>query len=379
MTRSALTEEDLRALVRGATEGERARAATKICQAVDRPLLSAEDRAEAAEILRIMAADASEMVRAALAVTLKSSPLVPRDLANKLARDLESVALPILNFSPAFTDDDLIELVRVGSPVRQAAMAKRPSISPQVCRSLVRHGNETVVSTLCRNEGAKLDSDGLSEAMAKFERSERVLTAIALRRELPLAVTEKLLTLAGASLRLQILQRHKIPEPVADQIATGTVERATIDLIDQIGREANVRAFVSHLHREHRLTPSLLLRALAHGHMAFFEHGLAELAGIPHHRTWLMIHDSGTLGLRAIYERAGLPSRLYSAFRSGVDAYHSIESDQVANDDKIQTRMLQRFLTQPGGVPSEDVDYLLDRLNVLSPPRELLERTGRLV
>ena len=30
-----------------------------------------------------------------------------------------------------------------------------------------------------------------------------------------------------------------------------------------------------------RLSASLLLRALAHGHMTFFEWGMAELAGVP--------------------------------------------------------------------------------------------------
>ncbi|MFM8755246.1 MAG: hypothetical protein ACKODL_11270 [Phenylobacterium sp.] len=57
-------------------------------------------------------------MRRALAVTLRASPVIPRALALKLAKDVDSVALPILSASPAFTDDDLIEIARLGGPAR---------------------------------------------------------------------------------------------------------------------------------------------------------------------------------------------------------------------------------------------------------------------
>src|SRR6202012_2215076 len=145
------------------------------------------------------------------------------------------------------------------------------------------------------------------------------------RKTLPLAVTERLIDMVGDQVREHLVNNHAISPDLALQIAMGGKERATIDLVDQAGRTPDVKAFAHHLHRAGRLTPSLLLRALAHGHMNFLERGLSELAGGPHHRTLLMVHEAGPLGLRAIYERAGLPTRLFSAFRAGVDTYHSME------------------------------------------------------
>src|SRR5689334_21948453 len=106
-TRSALTEEDIRTLVKGATADERARAARKLCGIIDKTRLSDADRTLAAEILRVMSADAAELVRKALAETLKASNLMPRDVALKLSRDVEAVCLPVLSYSPAFSDQDL--------------------------------------------------------------------------------------------------------------------------------------------------------------------------------------------------------------------------------------------------------------------------------
>jgi uncharacterized protein (DUF2336 family) len=88
-----------------------------------------------------------------------------------------------------------------------------------------------------------------------------------------------------------------------------------------------------------------------------------------------MVHDGGALGLRAIYERAGLPARLFAAFRSGVDTYHSMAFDEGQGDrERFQERMLQRFLTQAPTTPREDVDYLLEKMSRLggevSPARQ---------
>lgn len=369
-TRAALTDEDIRTLLKGATADQRAAAAEKLCRSIERSRLTEDERATAAEILRIMAADAAELVRRALAVTLKASPLLPRDVALKLARDVESVCLPVLAFSPVFSDEDLAEVVRLGGPVRQLAVAKRASLSRTVADALARHGAEKPVAAACANDRADFSEAALQRIVERFEESERVLAAVAYRRVLPLAVSERLITLVSGQVREQLVSRHAIAPEAAMEIAFGAAERATIDLVEEAGRTTDVRSFVAHLHEQQKLTPSLLLRALAQGHTTFFEWAVAALAGVPHHRTWLMIHDAGPLGLKAIYERAGLPARLFAAFRAAVDTYHSMEFDGGARDrERFQQKMLQRFLTQGSPAAREDVDYLLEKMDRVS--REL--------
>ncbi|MBS0361980.1 MAG: DUF2336 domain-containing protein [Proteobacteria bacterium] len=366
-THSALTEEDIRTLVKGATADLRAAAAYKLCRTIDGTPLSARDRETAAEILRVMAADAAELVRRALAVTLKHSPLVPRDVALKLARDVETVSLPMLNWSPVFTDADLVDIVRLGGPVRQLAIARRPRLSTTVTDAIAEHGGERAVTAACANDNADFAEGALQQVMARFESHEKVLAAVAYRNALPLSVAEKLVTLVSDQLRDHLISHHNISPQLALTVASGAAERAITDLVDEAGRTADVKAFCAHLADEQRLTASLLLRALAQGQMTFFEWGVAELAQVPHHRTWLMIHDAGPLGLRAIYERAGLPARLFPAFRAAVDTYHALEFDGGARDlERFQERMLQRFLTQPAQAAREDVDYLLDKMDRIS-------------
>ncbi len=367
VVRAALTDEDLRTLVKGATADERALAAHKLCRAIDRESLPAEELAKAQEILRMMARDATDLVRRAMAVTLKSSPLLPRDVAMRLARDLDTIAMPVLNFSPVFADEDLIEIAKRGGPVRQVAIAKRPILNEAVAGTLVEVGCEEAVRLVCANDNAALNAKSMQRAMERFDESADVLNAIAYRKALPLAVTEKLINMVTDTIRQHLIEHHALPPEMALQIAAGGGERATLDLLDQAGKSEDIGAFVSHLKRSGRLSGSLLLRGLAQGHMAFLEWGIAELAGVPHHRTWLMIHDAGPLGLKAIYERAGLPMRLFPAFRAGVDTYHSMTLDGAPRDrERFQERMLQRFLTLPQTVARDDIDYLLDKMDRLA-------------
>ena len=88
------------------------------------------------------------------------------------------------------------------------------------------------------------------------------------------------------------------------------------------------------------------------------------MAGTPHQRAWLMVHDAGPLGLKAIYDRAGLPPRLFQAFRAGVDTWRQLQSEGAdTTGEAFREQMLQRFLTQRPNAPREDLAYLMERLD----------------
>lgn len=367
--RARLTEIDIRRLIQSADEDERAAAAHKLCRSMDRAELDDEDRAAAQKILRLMANDAAELVRRALAVTLKASDLIPRDVARRLAADVDSVALPLINFSPVFTDADLIEIVQAGSAVRQVAVASRPSVARDVAAALAEVGSEQAVRTLAANDNADIAEAALGRCVDRFGASGEVVAALAYRQVLPLSVSERLIELASDAVREHLVTRHAVAPETAIRLATFARERATVDLIDQASAHADIPAFVANLNARRALTGSLLLRALARGQMGLFEHGLAELAGTPHQRAWLMVHDAGPLGLKAIYDRAGLPPRLFQAFRAGVDTWRVLQAEGAdTSGDDFRQRMLERFLTQRPNAPREDLAYLMERLDQAPAP-----------
>ncbi|MDO1558293.1 DUF2336 domain-containing protein [Brevundimonas sp. 2R-24] len=365
IARARLTDADIRRLVKSDDEDERAAAAHKLCRRIDRAELGEEERAAAQKILRVLAEDAAEMVRRALAVTLKCSDLLPRDVALRLARDVDAVALPVIAFSPVFTDEDLLDLVRSGAEARQVAVAGRPRVSRDVATGIADMACAAAVRTLCANDNADLSEPAMGRALDRFADRSEIVSAMAYRQVLPVSITERLVELASEAVREHLVTRHALAPETAIRLATAARERATVDLIDQAAAAQDLAKFCASLSARKALSASLLLRALARGCMPFVEHGLAELSGVAHHRAWLMVHDAGPLGLRAIYDRAGLPPRLFAAFRAGVDTWRDLHAEAGASLDReqFQERMLERYLTSAVGGSREDVAYLLERLD----------------
>ncbi len=362
--RANLTDSDIRTLIKGPTLEDRAQAAHKICRCIDEAELSPEERAHAQGIMQVMAADAAILVRRALAVALKNSPKLPREVANQLARDVDTIALPIVLNSPSLTDADLIEIVRACPPNKQIAVASRDSLSTTVTGAIAQFAVQEAVGRALANDNATFDEDGLETTLTRFAGVSTITATMVHRNELPLAITEKLVSLVAGEAFDYLVNNHELPPQVAIDLAMGARERVTIDIVEQAARQNDVGRFVQQLNLNGRLNPSLLMRGLCLGHIEFVEHAMAELAGMPHQRMWLLIHDSGPLGLKAGFDRAGLPPRLFPSFRAAVDVYHSIEREGSSLDRiTFRKRMLERTLTLFQSVPKDDLDYLFEKLD----------------
>jgi uncharacterized protein (DUF2336 family) len=370
--RANLTDSDIRTLIKGPTDEDRAHAAHKICRCIDEAELSAEERAHAESIIAIMAQDAAVLVRRALSVALKNSPKLPREVANRLARDIETIALPVILNSPMLSDADLVEIVRSCPPAKQLAVASRETLSTSVTGALAAFAAPEAVQRALANDNAAFDVEGLDTALERFSDVSSITAAMVHRNELPLAITEKLVSLVAGEVFDHLVNNHELPPQIAIDLAMGARERVTIDIVEQAARQQDIGRFVQQLNLNGRLSPSLLMRGLCLGHIEFVEHAMAELAGMAHANIWLMIHDSGPFGLKAAFDRAGLPPRLFPSFRAAIDVYHSVEREGAATDRiTFRKRMLERTLTLFQSVPKDDLDYLFEKLDAtgLQPDR----------
>lgn len=369
--RSSLTQDDIRRLVRGDSPEARANAAHKICRRIDTMEMSEGDKESARQVLDLMCNDTAVLVRRALAVTLRNSPKLPRDIALKLARDVDAIAVPVLKNSPVITDEDLVEIVLAGAAEKQVAIAQRASLGEGLTEVIALYAAKPAVEACTLNEGATFSDDAFAGLLKRFANDNEIKGALVSRNALPIHVTEKLVNMVTGELFDRLVNKHELPPQLAIEIASGTRERATLDLVEQAGLTSDPERFVQQLHLNGRLTPSLIMRSLCLGHIGFVEHAMAELAGVPRSKSWLMIHDAGALGLKTIFERAGLPSGMFTAFRLAVDIYHKTEMDGGAGDrDRFRQKMVERVLTQFQAIPRADLEYLLEKLDALDMVRE---------
>jgi uncharacterized protein (DUF2336 family) len=345
----------------------RAEVADKLARELDRTSLTLTEQQIAHDIVRIMAKDVEVEVRRALSQSLRSARHLPRDVARRLAEDVEMVALPILTDSPALTDEDLIEFVRYGSPSKQEAIARRKIVPEAVADALVTQGSEVSVAALMGNASARIAATSLDAAIDRFADSDRIKETMAHRSDLPPTITERLVAMVSEQLPAYLASHHELPISLATDIVLCSRERATLHFSLGSG-EQELERLVRQMHRNQRLTPLLVLRALCLGDLAFFEAAMAVMAKVPLANARILINDVGPNGLASLYERAGMPPRLLPAVRVAMDVVRGTEFDGGERDrERYRSRVITRILTQFEDLPQEDLDYLLDKLgNVLS-------------
>ena len=352
--------------IRSDVAEERATATHKLCRSMERMELDDEERAAAQRIIAFLSQDAADLVRRALSVTLRSSNLMPREVALRLAADSDSISIPLVSHSPIFSDEDLIAIVRTGRIHSQVAVASRTGLSRDVAEVVASDAGVEAVRRLAANDNADVSERAMAISLDRFAHDAETIGTLSNRQILPPAIVDRLLVVASDQVRNHLVRRHKIPLEAAVRLSDFARERAALDLLDEAIRSENVAEFVHVLNARKALNASLLLRAVARGQMSLFEHGLSLLAQVPHHRAWLMIHDAGPLGLRSIYDRAGLPPRLFSAFRAGVDTWRAIQAEGRELDaETFRQRMLERFMTQMHTLGRDDLEYLMDRLDMV--------------
>ena len=361
-----LSQEDVAALLSDVAAPEAA--AERLGSKVAEGTLTAAERQAAEQVLRVMLDGAAVQVRKVLAETLKDSHFLPHDIAVALANDVESVAIPVLQFSEVLSDEDLIAVVRAGAPSKQIAIAGRAEVSTELAGALIQTDNNLAVATLVGNMGARLDEALIERAATRFGSDERVTQQLAKRPNLPVSVAERLVHFTLESLRAYIARRTDMPEAVITQIVLKTREQVTVDLRSAHFPAEEALELVQHLHAARRLTPSLILRALCVGDIGLFEAAMSELAGIAVHNARLLIHDAGQLGFKSLYDRTGLPQNYFPAFRVATQVAHETALDGSEFDRaRFRRQMIERILTQFEEMGADDLDYLLIRLDDPSP------------
>jgi len=371
MSESRLSEGDVRKLLADPSAETRAETAAKIALQFDQGDLSASERTMAEEIFRIMVKDAEVRVREALSINLKENPNVPHDVAISLAKDVEQVALPILQFSDILNDDDLLEIIASQDPAKQKAVAERSHVSEVVAEAIVENADKEAVVSLVANDGAAINEKSLEKVIEKYGDDEAVQSPMVHRKALPVTIVERLMHQVSENLKQHLLTNHDVPADMAADLILQTRERATITLSTD-STEDDVERLVNQLYNNGRLTPSIILRSLCMGDMKFFEYALARRVGIPVMNARMLIHDSGELGLGGLFEKSGIPKHFFPAVKAAVLVAQEMSYDGEEGDrERYARRMLERVLTQYGdlGVDFEhdDLEYLLAKMNDLPP------------
>src|SRR5262249_28811426 len=136
----------------------------------------------------------------------------PINVVQRLAGDDDiEVSRPVIERSPALSDEFLQTLAQSKSQDHLFAMAGRARLSEQVTDVLVERGNEAVTLKVAGNAGARFSRKSMIQVAERANDNAALAEVFAGRSDIPPDVFQHLLTRATEVVR-QRLQKNTAPE-----------------------------------------------------------------------------------------------------------------------------------------------------------------------
>jgi uncharacterized protein (DUF2336 family) len=251
----------------------------------------------------------------------------------------------VLALSPLLVDADLVDAVATGCPGVQAAIASRAELPRAVSAAIAEVGTAEACLILIENTGADIAPFSIDRIVERFGHLAALREPLLERDDLAAATRLTLVTKLSETLAGFVTGRNWLDAEQARRITREACEKATISLAAE-APDGDVRPLIRHLCESGQLTAGLILRALLSGNVTMFEEALAELAEMPIMRVSGLIYSGGSSGLRALFDKAGLPASTYTAFKAAVEAMREGGfTGDAAGAARLKRRMVERVLT----------------------------------
>jgi uncharacterized protein (DUF2336 family) len=301
-----------RLLARDENEDVRAELAFKIARLM--PGLSQRESSHifalTVETLEILARDAAVRVRAILAEEIKALDCVPKNVVLALARDLDTmVSMPILQYSPLLSDADLIEIVACAQ-VQQilTAIASRRPLSEAVSDKLVQSLDVSVVAALLVNRDAKIRQDTLDRIVEQAEEISAWHMPLALRADLSARAVRRIGGLVGAGMLERLAARHDLSEET--RLHLNRELRARLAQAETVMGETTPADAITQALKEKRLDGLFVEQAAQAGRREIVVLALARLANVPEQTVKKMLGAGNAKPVVALVWHAHLSMRV---------------------------------------------------------------------
>ncbi len=165
------------------------------------------------EVIGRLADEIEVAVRAQLSERLARFDNSPVDVIHKLAFDDSiEVAGPVLRQSAQLDNATLIANASTKSQQHLLAIAQRKSIDEEVTDLLVARGNQEVVSSVAKNDGARFSGFGFLHMVKRAENDSILAEQLGLRKDIPRHVFQQLIAKASDDVRKRL--ENERPEMV---------------------------------------------------------------------------------------------------------------------------------------------------------------------
>lgn len=374
MSDNKLSQKDVELLTKSKDVKSKIEVINKISNQYRGKEFGGKEQGLAEEIFRLLLRYAEIGVRKSIAENLMSADFIPRDILLSLAKDIDDVSRPILEFSELLTDDDLIEIVSTtNSTEAQLAVSRRNSLPESVSAALVNTEKGEVVESLMNNNTAQVSEASLIKVIDSFSNKEDVIEALVTRGSIPSELVIQLTKKVSTVIQAKLEKKYNCSfEKIGSLFAEGGEIAAfrfgnmklfgndLIELINMLELNGQLEQALDPLHGKltfilNDLEPIgqfVPVSAIALGNKTMFQICMSRITGVKYSNISKLVTDLD-VGLKALFQRAALPEPLYDAVRFAIyvinkmDEEHAKFSTPKASEDLHE--YIKQLITQSKG------------------------------
>ena len=266
------------------------------------------------EVLELLARDQVTRVRQIISQTLKDVAHAPPEIIRQLAWDAEVlVSGPILEYSPILSDNDLIEIINLGSATgRLSFIAKREDVSEDVVDAIVETSDEDAVGLLLANKSAQVREETLDKIIDQAIDIESWHVPLVVHPQLSGHAAMRLAKFVANNLLQSLTIRKDIAPEILAEVRS-VVNKRLQNLSDEDPENEKVmtpleEAFekVSALFENGKLDEAAVLKAVSKQEREFVVAALSVLTDLPIIKMERAIRQKVPKGIVAIIWKAGL-------------------------------------------------------------------------
>ena len=335
--------------------------AEKVCDQFNARNFTEEETIVVAEIFRLLAKDVEVVIRQAMAEKLKHNSRLPEDIAFVLANDVMQVALPILQFSPALSEADLITIVRGGKELAKLlAVTKRDILTPAISKEILNKKQIMLSESLLRNKGAFIATEDLQQVLAEFGKTDSLMSALIERHELPAVVAEKLITIVTGALKEQLLKKHGQHMHAIKEAAEDAREQIILQHVARPADEMQKSELLDYLYRSQKLSSSMVIRSICLGDIEFFVASMMKLTNWKKARIEQALQEHNIETLSRLYQAGGLPESIRDATLAVLMVVlDELKTGQKAGSPVLAGRIIERVVAGGFDRSVNNMSYLL--------------------
>jgi uncharacterized protein (DUF2336 family) len=263
------------------------------------------------EVVSKLASDTTSRVRAALSHSIASLAWVPQESVKALVQDEDiAIAGPVLECSPLVSDADLLKTIVTGrSPATLSLIARRPTVSEDVCDAIALVQDEDAVKVLLENRNAKIRVEALDHLAEQADAVAEWHAPLAAREELSLAAIRRIALFLDAPQIERLADRQGLDDEMRIFLYREMLSRRSEARVAASSDAALAASAVAVAQRAGALDESFIRDAARAGQRETVVAALAQLAAVPTDVARRILSQGATRPVTALVRRAGLSMR----------------------------------------------------------------------